>query len=130
MEIKQSDNKLVIKGDGIDCTYSDKKISGKGARKHKSEIEKAIADYNMDGMLTEAKEIYNSSNDDYKELATLSFMVDSLSPNIKKNKVNVAVSAHGNSIRLFRKIWEKTSVKDMQKWFIPYDKVFTYVVEA
>jgi 2,3-bisphosphoglycerate-dependent phosphoglycerate mutase len=49
---------------------------------------------------------------------------------IKKNKVNVAISAHGNSIRLFRKIMEHSSVKDTVSWFIPYDKVFTYAVEA
>jgi broad specificity phosphatase PhoE len=47
---------------------------------------------------------------------------------MKKNKVNVAISAHGNSIRLFRKIWEKASVKETTSWFIPYDRVFTYNV--
>jgi len=49
---------------------------------------------------------------------------------MKKHQVNVAISAHGNSIRLFRKIWEKASVKDTVSWFIPYDKVFHYVVEV
>lgn len=49
-----------------------------------------------------------------------------LKPYMKKNKVNVAISAHGNSIRLFRMIMEKASVEEMQKWFIPYDKVFEY----
>jgi len=43
---------------------------------------------------------------------------------MKKNKVNVAISSHGNSIRLFRKIWEHASIKDTVKWFIPYDKVY------
>lgn len=47
---------------------------------------------------------------------------------IKKKKVNVAISAHGNSIRLFRKIWEKASIKATCSWHIPYDKVFTYKV--
>lgn len=47
---------------------------------------------------------------------------------IKKNKVNVAISAHGNSIRLFRKIWEKASKEEATGWFIPYDKVFEYEV--
>jgi 2,3-bisphosphoglycerate-dependent phosphoglycerate mutase len=47
---------------------------------------------------------------------------------IKKNKVNVAISAHGNSIRLFRKIWEKASRKETVEWFIPYDKVYEYSV--
>jgi broad specificity phosphatase PhoE len=47
---------------------------------------------------------------------------------MKKNKVNVAISAHGNSIRLFRKIMEKASVEETVSWFIPYDKVFEYEI--
>lgn len=45
-----------------------------------------------------------------------------------KNKTNVAISAHGNSIRLFRKIMERASKKEVVSWFIPYDKVFEYSV--
>ena len=47
---------------------------------------------------------------------------------MKKNKVNVAISAHGNSIRLFRKIMEKSSREAATRWFIPYDKVFEYSI--
>jgi bisphosphoglycerate-dependent phosphoglycerate mutase len=47
---------------------------------------------------------------------------------MKKNNVSVAISAHGNSIRLFRKIMEKASIAETVKWFIPYDKVFTYEI--
>ncbi len=47
---------------------------------------------------------------------------------IKKNKVNVAISAHGNSIRLFRKIMENASREESIRWFIPYDKYFEYSV--
>lgn len=47
---------------------------------------------------------------------------------VKKNKVNVAISAHGNSIRLFRKILEKASKEQAVKWFIPYDKVYEYKI--
>lgn len=47
---------------------------------------------------------------------------------MRKNKVNVAISAHGNSIRLFRKIMERASKKEVIGWFIPYDKVFEYDV--
>lgn len=47
---------------------------------------------------------------------------------VKKNKVNVAISAHGNSIRLFRKIMEKASINEAVSWNIPYDKVFTYEI--
>jgi len=49
---------------------------------------------------------------------------------IKKNKINVAISAHGNSIRLFRKIMEKASRKEAVSWFIPYDKVFEYTLKV
>jgi broad specificity phosphatase PhoE len=48
---------------------------------------------------------------------------------MKKNKVSVAISAHGNSIRLFRHIVEKMSIPETQKKFIPYDKVFTYDID-
>ncbi|MEK6824051.1 MAG: 2,3-bisphosphoglycerate-dependent phosphoglycerate mutase [Nanoarchaeota archaeon] len=48
---------------------------------------------------------------------------------IKENKVNVAISAHGNSIRLFRKIMEKASKNEAVNWFIPYDKVFEYNIK-
>ncbi len=48
---------------------------------------------------------------------------------MKKNKVNVAISAHGNSIRLFRKIMEGLSVKETCELYIPYDKVFEYNLE-
>ncbi len=47
---------------------------------------------------------------------------------IKKNKVNVAISAHGNSIRLFRKIMEKRKKSEVVKWKIPYDKYFEYTI--
>lgn len=49
---------------------------------------------------------------------------------IKKNKVNVAISAHGNSIRLFRKIMENAPKNQVVKWKIPYDKVFHYSVKV
>ena len=47
---------------------------------------------------------------------------------MRKNKVNVAISGHGNSIRLFRKIMERASRREVVKWVIPYDKVFEYSV--
>jgi len=48
---------------------------------------------------------------------------------MKKNKVNVVISSHGNSIRLFRKILEHKSEKEAVKWFIPYDKIFSYSLD-
>ena len=56
--------------------------------------------------------------------------IKNLTKFIKKERVNVAISSHGNSIRLFRKIWEKTTKEEAAKWFIPYDKVFTYKIEV
>ncbi len=47
---------------------------------------------------------------------------------MRKNEVNVAISAHGNSIRLFRKIMERAHQKTVVKWVIPYGKVYEYVV--
>ncbi len=49
---------------------------------------------------------------------------------IKKNKVNVAVSAHGNSMRPFRKYFEKMSAKEMMKLENPYDNYFEYKVDC
>lgn len=49
---------------------------------------------------------------------------------IQKEKTNVVISAHGNSIRLFRKIMEKQPKEKVVKWFIPYDKIFVYNVNA
>ena len=49
-----------------------------------------------------------------------------LIPYMKKHKVSVAISAHGNSIRLFRKIIEKKSREQAVKWAIPYDDYFEY----
>lgn len=47
---------------------------------------------------------------------------------MRDNKVNVAISAHGNSIRLFRKIMERASKNETRSWFIPYDEVFEYTI--
>jgi len=49
---------------------------------------------------------------------------------IKKEKTNVVISAHGNSIRLFRKIMEHQPKARVVKWFIPYDKVFVYSLDV
>jgi 2,3-bisphosphoglycerate-dependent phosphoglycerate mutase len=56
--------------------------------------------------------------------------IKSLKGFIKKNKVNVAISGHGNSIRLFRKIMEHASREEAVGWVIPYDKVFEYNVKV
>ncbi len=49
---------------------------------------------------------------------------------IRKYKVNVAISAHGNSMRPFRRHFEHASIQQMMKWEMPYDDYFEYVVDV
>ena len=58
-----------------------------------------------------------------------SFMKDLLRF-IKDKKVNVAISAHGNSMRPFRRYFEKFSVKQMMKLENPWDDYFEYSVKC
>lgn len=60
----------------------------------------------------------------------VSSFIKSLKKLVKKEKVNVAISAHGNSIRIFRKIMEKASAKKAVSWVIPYDKIFVYTINS
>ncbi|MCX6769761.1 MAG: histidine phosphatase family protein [Candidatus Micrarchaeota archaeon] len=48
---------------------------------------------------------------------------------MKKNRVNVAISAHGNSMRPFRRYFEKLSVKQMMAMENPWDDYFEYAVK-
>lgn len=63
------------------------------------------------------------------EKRVLSFVKD-LIKFIKKYKVNVAISAHGNSMRPFRRYFEKASVSSMMKWEMPYDNYFEYSIDV
>ncbi|MBI5797643.1 histidine phosphatase family protein [Candidatus Woesearchaeota archaeon] len=47
---------------------------------------------------------------------------------MKKEKVNVAISAHGNSMRPFRRYFEKFGVKKMMEIENPWDDYFEYTV--
>ena len=49
---------------------------------------------------------------------------------IKKNKVNVAISAHGNSMRPFRRYFEGFSAKKMMSLEMPYDSYFEYKIKV
>ncbi len=49
---------------------------------------------------------------------------------MKKEKVNVAISAHGNSMRPFRRHFEKLSIKQMMKLENPWDDFFEYGIEV
>jgi 2,3-bisphosphoglycerate-dependent phosphoglycerate mutase len=48
---------------------------------------------------------------------------------MKKEKVNVAISAHGNSMRPFRRYFEKLSLKGMMDLENPWDDYFEYTIE-
>ena len=49
---------------------------------------------------------------------------------MKKNKVNVAISAHGNSMRPFRRYFEKWSIKHTMEVEMPYDNYFEYTIKV
>jgi 2,3-bisphosphoglycerate-dependent phosphoglycerate mutase len=52
-----------------------------------------------------------------------------LIPYMKKNKVNVAISAHGNSMRPFRRYFEKLTIKQMMALENPWDGYFEYRIK-
>ena len=52
-----------------------------------------------------------------------------LTKKMKKEKINVAISAHGNSMRAFRRYFEKLSIKEMMKLENPWDDYFEYEVK-
>ena len=58
-----------------------------------------------------------------------SFIKDLLKK-MKKEKVSVAISAHGNSMRPFRKHFEKLSIKQMMKLENPWDDYFHYTIDV
>ncbi|MFH0870267.1 MAG: histidine phosphatase family protein [archaeon] len=63
------------------------------------------------------------------EKRVLSF-VHELIKFMKREKVNVAISAHGNSMRPFRRHFEKLPIAKMMALEQPFDDYFEYVIEA
>lgn len=57
----------------------------------------------------------------------LDFIKDLLEK-MKRERINVAISAHGNSMRPFRRYFEGFSVDEMMKLENPYDEFFEYTV--
>ena len=49
---------------------------------------------------------------------------------MKKERINVAISAHGNSMRPFRSYFEKLSRQQMMELENPWDDYFEYTVEV
>jgi len=62
------------------------------------------------------------------EKRVLSFIKDLMNL-MKKGGVNVAISAHGNSIRPFRRYFEHLTVKQMMELENPHDDYFDYTVK-
>lgn len=58
------------------------------------------------------------------------FFIKDLLKKMKKEKVNVAISAHGNSMRPFRRYFEKLSVKEMMELENPWDDYFEYTIRV
>ncbi len=56
--------------------------------------------------------------------------VKELLKKMKREKINVAISAHGNSMRPFRKYFEHLSIKQMMQLENPWDDYFEYEVEV
>jgi 2,3-bisphosphoglycerate-dependent phosphoglycerate mutase len=54
--------------------------------------------------------------------------IEDLKKNYGGQDINIAISAHGNSIRLFRKIIEDKTSMEACEWTIPYDKIFEYEI--
>lgn len=48
---------------------------------------------------------------------------------MRKNRVNAAISAHGNSMRPFRRYFEKLTIKQMMGLENPWDDYFEYKVK-
>ena len=69
----------------------------------------------------------NGENMPMVEKRVFDFM-DDLIPWMRKNKVNVAISAHGNSMRPFRKRMEKLNTEQMMALENPWDDYFEYKV--
>jgi 2,3-bisphosphoglycerate-dependent phosphoglycerate mutase len=63
------------------------------------------------------------------ERRVLSFIKDLLKK-MKKEKVNVVISAHGNSMRPFRRYFEKLTKDQMMELENPWDDYFEYTIET
>jgi len=63
------------------------------------------------------------------ERRVLSFVND-LRVLMAREKVNVVISAHNNSMRPFRRYFENLTTKQMMELENPYDKYFDYIIEC
>jgi len=63
------------------------------------------------------------------EKRVLSFVKD-LTSLMKREKINVVVSSHNNSMRPFRRYFENLTIKQMMALENPYDKYFDYAIKC
>ena len=63
------------------------------------------------------------------EKRVLSFVKDLLNL-MKRENINVAISAHNNSMRPFRRYFENLTLKQMMALENPYDKYFDYTIKC
>jgi 2,3-bisphosphoglycerate-dependent phosphoglycerate mutase len=63
------------------------------------------------------------------EKRVLSFVKDLLIL-MKREKINVVISAHNNSMRPLRRYFENLTIKQMMALENPYDKYFDYTIEC
>jgi 2,3-bisphosphoglycerate-dependent phosphoglycerate mutase len=56
------------------------------------------------------------------------FFIADLIPLMRRKRVNVAISAHGNSMRPVRRYFEDLTIEQMMKLEIPFDEYFEYIV--
>jgi 2,3-bisphosphoglycerate-dependent phosphoglycerate mutase len=61
------------------------------------------------------------------ETRVQSFIAD-LIPLMRRKRVNVAISAHGNSMRPIRRYFEDLTIKQMMNLEIPFDEYFKYII--
>ena len=54
--------------------------------------------------------------------------IDDLKTKYAGKDLGIAISAHGNSIRLFRKIMENANIEEARNWTIGYDIFFEYEI--
>jgi 2,3-bisphosphoglycerate-dependent phosphoglycerate mutase len=63
------------------------------------------------------------------EKRVLSFISDLLTL-MRRERVNVVICAHGNTIRLFRRYFEQLTIEQMMQEIIPYDEYYKYIIRA
>jgi len=118
-KIGKREYKLVIYGDSI----------GDLEKRERKKIEKFLGEKEYDS-IHRGYNIATPNGESFADVEKrVKIFIKELMKFMKKNKVNVAISAHGNSIRLFRRIMEKATIEETCSWNIPYDKYFEYAIK-